>query len=253
MQFSRKIASGIQLIGTFIKTPHHVIVEALGGSGLDYVILDAEHSTFGIAEIDRCLLAARASDMPALVRLTEGRAADILRVLDMGADGFLVPHVVTAEQARAIVAAAQYGAGGRGYSATNRAGSYGRTPMAQHLENSKNVAVILQIEDPEGVENINEIAAVPGITACFIGRADLAVAYGTGDLNAPEVDQAVEAVLQACRANGVPTATFVPRMEDVPAWFKRGVPMIAVASEHKPMQDYFSRKATDAAKSDEAA
>lgn len=253
MNIKSKIASGVPLIGTFIKTPHHVIVEALGGSGLDFVILDAEHSTFGIAEIDRCLLAARAAAMPALVRLTEGRAADILRVLDMGAEGFLVPHVVTAEQARAIVAASQYGAGGRGYSATNRAGNYGRTPMAQHLENSKNVSVILQIEDPEGVDNINEIAAIPGVTACFIGRADLAVAYGTGDLNAPEVEQAVEKVMSACKANGVPAATFVPTMQDARAWFDRGVPVVAVASEHKPMQDYFSKAAAAAAKPDEVA
>lgn len=212
------------------------------------MILDAEHSTFGIAEIDRCLLAARAADMPALVRLTEGRAADILRVLDMGAEGFLVPHVVTAEQARAIVAASQYGAGGRGYSATNRAGNYGRTPMPQHLENSKSVAVILQIEDPEGVDNIEEIAAVPGVAACFIGRADLAVAYGATDMNAPEVENAVEKVMNACAAAGVPVATFVPKMEDATAWFERGVSVIAVASEHKPMQDYFSKAAAAAVK-----
>lgn len=170
-------------------------------------------------------------------------------MLDMGADGFLVPHVVTADQARAIVAASQYGAGGRGYSATNRAGNYGRTPMPQHLENAKQIAVVLQIEDPEGVENIEEIAAVPGVAACFIGRADLAVAYGATDLNAPEVETAVARIMEACKTNNMPVATFVPKMEDARAWFERGVQIIAVASEHKPMQDYFSKSAAEASRS----
>ena len=252
MTLSKAISDGTPLVGTFIKTPHHVVVEALGGSGLDFVILDAEHSTFGIAEVDRCLLAARSVRMPALVRLTEGRPADILRALDMGADGILVPHVVSAAQARAVVAAARYGAGGRGYSATNRAGNYGRTPMAQHLENAKDVAVILQIEDPEGVDHIGEIAAVPGVAACFIGRADLAVAYGANELNGPEVERAAETIMAACRACALPVATFVPRMEDARAWFERGATVIAVASEHKPMQDYFSRSAIDDAKHSKA-
>lgn len=253
MTFSQDVAAGAPLIGTFIKTPHHMIIEALGGTGLDYVILDAEHSTFGIAEIDRCLLAARASGLPALVRLTEGRPADILRVLDMGATGFLVPHVVTADQARAIVAASQYGAGGRGFAGTTRAGNYGRVPVTQHLEASKDVVVVLQIEDPEGVEDIEEIAAVPGIGACFIGRADLAVAYGTNDLDAPAVEEAVEKVVAACKANGIPLSTFAPKMEDARAWFDRGVSMIAVASEHKPMQDFFSKAAAAAAKGQDPA
>lgn len=248
MTFHDKLAGGAPLLGTFVKTPHHAIVEVLGGTGLDYVILDAEHAVFSPAEIDTCLLAARAVGLPTLVRLTEGRAPDILRVLDMGADGFLVPHVTSAAQAEAIVRAAHYGAGGRGYSATNRAGGYGTVPMAQHLENARSVAVIVQIEDPEGIDAIEEIATVPGIASCFVGRADLAVAYGTTELDDPAVDAAVERVLSACRAHGVPVSTFVPDMAAAGPWFARGVRMIAVGSEHKPMQAFFSPAAVDAAK-----
>lgn len=253
MTFHEKLAGGAPLLGTFVKTPHHAIVEVLGGTGLDYVILDAEHAVFSLAEIDTCILAARAVGLPSLVRLTEGRAADILRVLDMGADGFLVPHVTSAAQAESIVRASRYGAGGRGYSATTRAGGYGTVPMARHLENARSVAVVVQIEDPEGVDAIEEIAAVPGIASCFVGRADLAVAHGATGLDDPAVDAAVERVVSACRARGVPVSTFVPDMAAARLWFARGVRMIAVGSEHKPMQAFFSRAAVDAAKGGEGA
>lgn len=253
MTFHDKLAGGKPLLGTFIKTPHHSIIEVLGGTGLDYVILDAEHAVFSLAEIDTCVLAAKAAGLPVLVRLTEGRPPDILRVLDMGADGFLVPHVTSAAQAEAIVRASHYGAGGRGYSATNRAGGYGTVPMARHLQNARSVAIVVQIEDPEGVDAIDEIAAVPGIASCFVGRADLAVAYGKTDLGDPAVDAAVETVLAACRANDVPVSTFVPDMAAATPWFAKGVRLIAVASEHKPMQAFFSRAAVDEAKGGEAA
>lgn len=248
MTFSDRIRAREPLVGTFIKTPHPMIVEVLGGSGLDYVILDAEHAPFDIAALDHSILAARAIGMPCLVRLTVGTPADILRVLDMGADGFLVPHVTTAAYAAEIVQAARYGAGGRGYSATNRAGNYGRVTMAQHIENAKKTAVIVQIEDPEGVDNVQDIAAVPGIASCFVGRADLAVAYGVNDLSAPIVSEAVAKVLAACADKPVAVSTFAPDMGQVKGFVDQGVSMVAVASEHKPMQDFFSVAAVGAAK-----
>ena len=248
MQFSHRVAAGDRLLGTFVKTPHHAVIEALAGGGLDFVILDAEHAPFGLAEVDRCLLAARAGGLPALVRLTEARPADILRVLDLGADGFLAPHVTTAAQARGILAAARYGAGGRGYSATTRAGRYGRIGMAEHLAASTEVFVVLQIEDPEGVEAVEEIAALPGIGALFVGRADLAAAYGATSLDAPEVGAAYDRVAAACAEARIPLATFVPSMADAPAWFDRRAQLVAVASEHAAMQTFFSPGAVAEAK-----
>ena len=94
------------LVGTFLKTPHYGVVEALGGTGLDFVILDGEHAGFGLAQMDACVLAARAVGLPCLARITSCTPADILRVLDLGADGIFVPHVMTGEQAAAIAKAA---------------------------------------------------------------------------------------------------------------------------------------------------
>jgi len=248
MTFFERIRSGSDLVGTFIKTPHHSIVEVLGHSGLDFLILDGEHSTFGIAEIDRCVLAARYVGKPCLVRLTDDRPADILRVLDCGADGFLVPHVTSAAQAEQIVKVSNYGENGRGYSATNRAGEYGQRSMSAHLEASRTPVIVPQIEDPDAVENIEEIAAVPGITALFVGPADLAVAYGVNDLKAPQVVEAVDHVVKVAKENGVPVASFAPSMGDASALFARGLSIVAVASEHKPMQEFFALEPVEKAK-----
>lgn len=244
--------SAAPLVGTFIKTPHHSIVEALGASGLDFIILDAEHAPFGISEIDRSVLAARTTGTPCLVRLTDDRPADILRVLDCGADGILVPHVTSAAQAAAIVRAATYGENGRGYSATNRAGAYGQRSMAAHLEASATPVIIPQIEDPDAVENIEEIVAVDGLTALFVGPADLAVAYGVHDLKAPRVIEAVDHVVAVARGRDIPVASFAPGMADAAALFQRGLTIVAVASEQKPMQEFFAPQVIASAKEEGA-
>ncbi|MEM7696405.1 MAG: aldolase/citrate lyase family protein [Pseudomonadota bacterium] len=246
--FTPLLAQNRPLITTFIKTPHPMIVEALEGTGLDCLILDGEHAPFDLAAFDTCLLAGRAIQMPMLARVTEGSPAELLRVLDMGADGVLVPHVLTADQAESIVKSVHYGAGGRGYSAHSRAGRYSQHNMAAHLENAKSVGIVVQIEDPEAVENVAEIAAVPGVSAMFVGRADLAVSYGVNNLNDKMVSDALDAVLAAGKANGVPVATFAPQLSDATAFFKKGVRMVAVASEHKPMQDFFGKAPVAAAK-----
>lgn len=235
------------LAGTFLKTPHHAVVEALAGTGLDFLILDGEHAPFGLAEIDRCVLAARAVGLPCLVRVTAGTPAEILRVLDLGADGIFVPHVTSAERARAVVRAAHYGPGGRGYAGSNRAANYGRVPMRQHVENARRVVVVVQIEDPEGVEAARAIAAVDGVDACFVGVADLAVAYGVYDPSHPQVEAAIDAVLAACDGRAAAVASFAPDMARARALVQRGVTMVAIASEHKAMQDWFAKGIVDGA------
>ena len=249
MSLLSSLKAGERLVGTFIKTPHHVVIEALGRSGLDFFILDAEHSAFGVAEIDRCILAARAVRKPVLVRLADQRAADILRVLDMGADGFLVLHVTTADQARAIVGKARYGEGGRGYAATNRAGDYGMRTMAEHLAASSDIVIIPQVEDPLAIRNIESIAAVEGISALFVGPADLAVAYGVNDPASPRVTEALDQVVAVAGNTGLPVASFVPTMPQARTLFARGLQVVAVASEHKPIQDFFAPAAVATAKS----
>ncbi|PTT97361.1 aldolase, partial [Pseudomonas sp. HMWF031] len=86
------------LLGTFIKTPHYNVIEVLAHASMDVLCLDAEHAPFSRQDLDTCILAARAGNMPVLVRTPNDAPETLLNVLDMGADGVVVPHVKTAEQ-----------------------------------------------------------------------------------------------------------------------------------------------------------
>ena len=95
-----------------------------------------------------------------------------------GSEPHLDRQVTSATKAQAIVKSATFGENGRGYSATNRAGEYGHRSMVAHLEAPQHPVIVLQTGNPQAVGNIDEIVAITGISALFVGPADFAVAYG---------------------------------------------------------------------------
>lgn len=107
-----RIAAGETLLGTFLKTPSPILVEVLGGCGVDLVCLDAEHAPFDRGDLDRCIMAARAVGLPVLVRTATVSPEHILNALDCGADGVLLPHIRNAREAAATALAASYGPAG---------------------------------------------------------------------------------------------------------------------------------------------
>ena len=221
------------LAGTFLKTPAHELVEVLALSGLDFIALDAEHAPFDRARIDACLAIARALEFPVLVRVPDGTQAEILKALDSGATGVIVPHVATAEKAHNIAKWSRFGHGGRGYAGSTRWAGFATRKMAEVLAQSAEETVVLaQIEEPEGVEAIDDIAAVDGIDGLFAGPADLAVCLGLSDTSAPEVMDAMARVADAATRHGRTAMTFVADADQVPALKKLGMRMFFIGSDH---------------------
>lgn len=170
-------------LGTFAKIGHPDVIEVLAIAGLDFVIIDMEHAALGPAEVHALVGAALGHGLPPLVRVPDHDAVTIARVLDSGAQGVLVPHVSTAEQAERLLEAARLPpTGKRGYGPTVRAGRYGSDPDA-YRRSAELAVVIPQIEDPDGVENSAAIAAT-GVGHLFVGMADLAVTAGLGTTDA---------------------------------------------------------------------
>ncbi|WP_116472987.1 HpcH/HpaI aldolase family protein [Zobellella maritima] len=234
------LKSKAPMMGTFVKTPSPIIVEVLADTGLDFLILDAEHAPFGREALDLCVMTARLKGCRVVVRIPDDAPGTILNALDLGADGIMVPHVKSAAQAEALVKAAHYGAGGRGYAGSTRAAGYGTVPMARHKANSAaNTVVIAQIEDPEGVDAIEDIAAVEGLDCLFIGRVDLAVAYGATSMQDAVVEEATMKVCQAGRDKKMTVGMFLPDMTEVPHFLAQDVSFFGMASEHKMIQDGF--------------
>lgn len=233
-----RMLDGDMLSGTFLKTPAFQLIEILAMSGMDFVALDAEHAPFDRGSVDACLGMARALNFPALVRIPDGSPAQILTMLDSGATGLIVPHVNTAEKAHDVAKAARFGHGGRGYAGSTRWAGYATRAMPEVLSQSETETVILaQIEEPEAVEDIDEIAAVDGIDALFVGPADLAVCYGLTDAAAPEVRMAIRRVGEAAKKHGKCLVTFAPNTTWVPDLKALGVSMFFIGSEHGFMLD----------------
>lgn len=240
--FKIRLASGAPLLGTFVKTPHPHVVEVLASTGLDCLCLDAEHAPFDRRDLDACILAARAGGMPVLVRPQSSAAHDILNALDCGADGVLVPHVRSAAEAETVAASVHYGPGGsavhRGYAGSSRSAGYGTRSIPEHLAASAaRSLVIAQIEDLEAMDEIDAIAAVPGIDALFIGRIDLTIALGCTSPDDPTVLEAVERILAACRAAGRACGMFTPRPADAELWREKGASLFLLGSDHGFMRE----------------
>tara|TARA_B100001057_G_scaffold400773_1_gene412083 strand:- start:14798 stop:15544 length:747 start_codon:yes stop_codon:yes gene_type:complete len=220
------------LLGTFIKTPHYNVVEVLAHASMDVLCLDAEHAPFSRQDLDTCILAARAGNMPVLVRTPNDAPETLLNVLDMGADGVVVPHVKTAEQLSAIVRHCHYGAGGRGYAGSSRFAGYTTKPLSENLEAGKNVSIVAQLEDLDAIDNIEAIAHVDGVDCLFIGRMDLTVALGETSADTPKVKQAVEHLVEVSHRAGKATGMFVGNLEELAYWKEKGVSLFLLGSDH---------------------
>jgi 2-keto-3-deoxy-L-rhamnonate aldolase RhmA len=246
----QRLAQGDLIVGTFVKTPSPIIVEVLGQSPLDCLCLDAEHVPFDRGSLDLCIMAARAAGMPVLVRVPSASPEHILNALDCGATGVVIPHVRSAEEARAAVRASHYGAGGRGYAGSSRAAGYGTRSITEHrAASAARTVVIAQIEDPEAVEDIDAICRVEGLDAVFVGRVDLTVAYDCDSQDDPRVVAAVDSICSSAKETGRPSGMFLARIGDVGHWQARGASLFLLASDHAFLLDG-ARRLVEAARSE---
>ena len=219
-------------IGLFIKTSSPPIVELLALSGFGFGILDAEHSVYDRFSLDLMMMGGRAAGMPLFVRIPDHATATILQSLDIGAQGLIVPHVDTPEQAEAIVRRARFEGGERGYSNFGRFGRYGMTSVHEAIAIGDRAEIICQIESPEAVRNAEAIAAMPGVTGLLVGRADLALSMGLRDFAAAAVREAAEASLAAARRHGKTAAIVIGDAHEVAPWAAAGADMFVFGNEY---------------------
>jgi len=243
MSLERITGPGLKT-GTFIKTASPQVVEILGLTTLDFAVIDAEHAPFDRHMLDLMLLAGRAAGLPLLVRVPDSAPSTILSVLDLGAAGLLVPHVDTAAEAKDVVARARYRGGVRGFSSSPRFAGYGSLGMKAALDAGDRTAILCQIESREGLAQVAAIAAVPGVDALFVGRADLALALGFEDIRVPAVTEASLAVIRAARAAGKIAAMFVPNTAERDQFAAEGASCFVIGSDQSLLRQAVQAVAT---------
>ncbi|MFG1754066.1 HpcH/HpaI aldolase family protein [Streptosporangium sandarakinum] len=226
------LGSGDVLLGTLITLDSPEIALLLQKAGFSWFFLDLEHSAVLDLKSAQRIIEVLQPASYAVIRLPDDSETWIKHALDTGCDGVIVPHVSTAQQARAVVERAKYPPVGKRSVGISRAQGYG-TSFKEYLEGSgESVAVIAQIEDVEGVENIHDILDVPGIDAIFIGPYDLSGSMGIlGDLANPLLAEMIDRVRTACKERAVPLGIFCPGAAAAQKEADRGATLIAVGSD----------------------
>jgi 4-hydroxy-2-oxoheptanedioate aldolase len=208
--------------GIFIEMAAPESVEMAGWAGWDHCVIDCEHAPIDNAMLPNMLRAAR---IPAYVRVPNASAEMIQGALDNGADGIIVPRLRTAAEARHVVDAARFfPQGKRGVNHMVRAARYSLEPVAEYLAAAAaRTRVIVQIETREALENVEEIAATPGLNELFIGPYDLSQALGIpGQVLDEKLLAAGSRILAASRANGLALSVFVGNDDAARAWLAIG-------------------------------
>lgn len=221
------------LIGMWVCSGSPLVAEIAAGSGLDWVLIDGEHSPNGLESILAQLQAVAAYPVSPVVRVPFGDTVVIKQFLDLGVQNLLVPMVDSAEQAAEIVRAVRYPTGGvRGVgSSLARASRWNR--VEDYLADaSSTISLLVQIESAAAVAAVDAIAATPGVDGLFVGPADLAASMGyLGQQSHPEVVEAVLASIRAGVAAGVPVGVnaFVPAAAE--RYLDAGASFVAVGAD----------------------
>jgi len=203
----RKLLQGsTPLLGTWVKLPTTDSIDIVALAGFDFVVIDMEHAPLDIGTVHILLGAARGQRLPALVRVPSPDPSLISRVLDSGADGVVVPHIDSADDARRIVRASRFPPmGARGYGPTVRSGSWG-ADAAGYRAAAQDAVVVPQIESAAAVSDVDGIAAVVGVDMLFAGAADLAIDTGLAP-SSPELSELIAIIRSAAKNHALPCAT----------------------------------------------
>jgi len=192
----RQLYAGKPAFGVMCTFPSPPVVEMLGHLGFDWILLDNEHGSITVDSAEACIAAAELTGMAPIVRPVGNKPEIIAPFLDRGAWGVQVPHVNTADEARAAVDAVKYGPEGhRGIFSGGRPANYGfgGTTGEYAAAANRETLFCLMLEEVEAIENLPELVKVPGVDVFFIGSGDLSQSMGlTGQQDHPEVQKLME-------------------------------------------------------------
>jgi 4-hydroxy-2-oxoheptanedioate aldolase len=209
---------------------HPYAAELLGRAGFDWVGIDTQHGQVSEHDVPVVLQALAVASTPAIVRVGWNAPAPIMRALDAGANGVIIPMINTADDAAEAVASCRYPPLGYRSWGPNRA-ALGMPDYSPPVGNDSALCVVM-IETAGAVQRLDEILAVPGIDAAFVGPGDLAVAHGYRQSFKDErlVDRVLE-IRDACRAAGVVPGIYAGLAAPAARWAAEGFQLIALSSD----------------------
>jgi 4-hydroxy-2-oxoheptanedioate aldolase len=238
-EFKKQLREGKPKLGLFLNSSSPTVAEQLAHSGYDWLLVDTQHGPMGYESLSGMLAGIANGGAKSLVRV--GGYQDrpgIQQALDMGSDGVLVPYINTAEEARQAVSCCRYPTAGTRsvyfpQRSMNRAGLLGYAGGA-----NDNIIVALQVETASCIQNIDEIAAVPGVDILFLGQNDLCMSMGLYEkyefphmYTSPELAAATDKLKTAAHKNKVILGLFLFGTARVGEFLEKGFPFISVGND----------------------
>jgi 4-hydroxy-2-oxoheptanedioate aldolase len=227
-----RLASGEHVFGPFLKIPASVPIELIGHAGFDFCVIDLEHSPFTFERAEDLVRVAQRAGVASIIRTFDGHPSTLVRALDTGCDGILVPNLNSRMEAEMVVRGARFHPlGERGMDPYARSARYGMTPKDSYFAQANEQTLVgVQIEGLKGVQNLNEIIETVGTDLIFIGPYDLSQSLGKpGQIGAPEVQAKVKEIVAAVRARQKAVGIYADTVEDARRWRDLGVQFVAVS------------------------
>lgn len=229
-----KVAGGKLALGSHVGFDSPFVTEMIAGCGFDFIWIDGEHCAIDRKDIQTHLLACRAAGAAGIVRVPWNDPVMIKAILDMGADGIVVPMICSLKEAEQAAAATHYPPCGIRGMGTRRAVNYGLWDKADYVANmDRYVLTILQIEHIDVVDDLPEIAKLPGISGFVVGPNDFCMSMNTPDrtysVSDPEVQEQFDKIGAALSGSGkLFGVSGVYSEKFVSDWVARGVNYMAM-------------------------
>ncbi len=197
-----KLSKKSLTIGSWVTIPSTEIIEILSTAGFEWLVIDLEHTSITLSEAKNLIQTIQANGMNALVRVSSNNETEIKKVLDIGANGIIVPMIKSKEEIEQAVSFTQYPPNGVRGVGLNRVHKYG-TGFKEYKESSQSeIVVIAQIEHIDAVNKLEDILTCPGLDGTIVGPYDLSASMGhPGDYNRDDVLEALQKVESATLAS----------------------------------------------------
>ncbi|MBF0301143.1 MAG: aldolase [Oligoflexia bacterium] len=234
MTLRKKIKTGHPLIGPWCTIPTPSLIGVASSAGMNFVILDMEHGCHSYETIDLMLRYAEASGCYTIVRVAQNDESTILKALDLGVNGIIIPHMESKEDVEKAIQFSKYiPIGNRGYSPYTRAGGYDLN--LNHCEKqNEEIATIIILEGIKGIQNIDSMLSIPNlekaVDAIYVGAYDLSQALGVpGEIKNTKVVEAFDLIRKKVSDKGIQVAGYVAKnKEDIKWMLERGIKLVTI-------------------------
>jgi 4-hydroxy-2-oxoheptanedioate aldolase len=232
-KLKKMLKEGKSAIGTFASMNSPDLVEIMGLTGFDFVIIDAEHGPMDAETSMNLIRAAELHNMTPIVRVRENSETVILKHLDVGAHGIQVPQINSDEDAKLLVQRSKYSPLGKRGVAMPRAADYGLYPIMDYFEKSnEQTMIIAHCENIISLENLEDIAKTSGVDVIFLGPFDMSQSMGIpGQVKHPRIEEAAQRVLEVCKKYDKIPGIFAVTAEDAKSRIEQGFRYVPIGMD----------------------